>query len=92
MTDKNKRYLWINLADLADLGTIQPLGSPLNLMIQSQVGDKLLPGAYYSKKCVDDIFVIVVSSPTRCDAIRAALDVIATRKLISVSSVGSWAL
>jgi len=38
-------HLWINLTDLAMLGTIGPSGSPLNLMIRKDLGDALLPGA-----------------------------------------------
>ena len=77
----DRQYLWVNLTDLTSLGRIGPFGSPLNMLVRTDLGDELLPDAYYSRSQIDDVYVIVVSSPNRCAAIRDALNVIAARKL-----------
>ena len=77
----DKQYLWINLADLADLGKIGSFGSPLNLMVKPELGDKLLPGAWCSEERVDETYIVVFSSPVRCVAIKDALNILAERKL-----------
>jgi len=63
------------------LGTIGPLGTPLNLMICKDLGDVLLPGAYCSNKRLDDIFVVASSSPDRCQAIKGAIELIGEKKI-----------
>lgn len=74
-------YLWVNVADLDYMGNLGPLGSPLNLMIRHDLGDTLLPGAVFSPKRVDDIFVIVECTQERAEAIQGALEVMAKAKI-----------
>jgi len=78
---RSNMHLWINLTDLYELGTIGSFGSPLNLMICKDLGDALLPGAYYSDKRLDDMFVVVSSSPERCEAIKDAMELIGEKKI-----------
>ena len=75
-------YLWVNLMDLHSVGTIGPFGSPLNLMIKQDLGDELLPGAYYQPKGnLDDNYVVVAATEDRAKAIGDALEMIGKRKI-----------
>ena len=74
-------YLLVNILDLDLLGKIGPLGSPLNLMIQEHLGDRMLPGGVYSKSRLDDCFFIVECTEERATAIEGALHVIGKRKI-----------
>jgi len=74
-------YLWVNLCDLHKVGTIGPLGSPRTFMLCKNLGDELLEGAYYSPRSLDDNFVVVSSSPERCEDIRAAIELIGEKKI-----------
>ena len=76
-----QQFLLINLCDLSHLGTLGPLGSPLNLMLRPDLGDELLPGAYYRGDGLDENFVVVRTTPERAQALRDGLNVIGQRKL-----------
>lgn len=73
-------FLWLNLSDIFELGTIDPLGSPLNLLLRE---GELLPG-HWSKRGgdVDEVY-LVVECPTydRIVILKDALEVIGKRKL-----------
>jgi len=74
-------YLLVNILDLEAVGTVGPFGSPLNLMVQERLGDRLLPGGVYSKSKLDDCFCIVECTEDRATAIEDALHVIGKRKI-----------
>jgi len=74
-------YLWINLSDLSEAGTIPGFGSPLNLMIKTSLGDDLLPNAYAKPDVLDEAYVVVCTSEDRAKALREALEVIFQRKV-----------
>lgn len=74
-------YLWVNLSDLSMLGKIGAFGSPLNLMIRSDLGDELLAGAVLHPNRLDDTFVIVQATPERCEAIQGGIELAGERKL-----------
>jgi hypothetical protein len=74
-------YLLVNILDLDQLGKIGPLGSPLNLMIQEHLGDRMLPGGVYKKSKIDDCFLIVECTEDRATAIEDALHVIGKHKM-----------
>lgn len=77
----DKVYLWVNLPDLSVIGTIGPFGSPLNMMVQSDLGDELLPGGAYDHNSVDHNYVLVHCAPERAEAIQGGLEVIGKTKL-----------
>ena len=73
-------YLWLNLSDIFELGTIGSLGSPLNLLLQE---GELLPG-HWSKQGggVDEVYLVVeCTTYDRVVALKDALEVIGKRKL-----------
>ena len=74
-----QQLLLINLCDLSDLGTLGPLGSPLNLILRPE--DELLPGAYYRRSVLDQNFVVVRTSPERARLLSEGLNVIGRRKM-----------
>ncbi len=77
-----KKYLLINLYDLSSLGTVGPLGSPLNLMVRPELGDTLNTNTtIYKGPNADDEFVIFESSQERCLAVQAGLELIGKRKI-----------
>ena len=79
---KDKKYLWVHLGDLHEVGTVGPFGSPLQFMILSDRGDCLLPGAYLKLRgAVDEAYLIVEASAERCEAIEGGLSVIGPRKI-----------
>ena len=79
---KDKKYLWVHLGDLLDVGTVGPFGSPLNFMILKDRGDYLLPGSYFKHKGeMDEAYLIVEASAERCEAIEGGLSVIGPRKI-----------
>lgn len=74
-------YLWVNVADLDTMGTIGPLGSPLNLMVRQDLGDTLLPGGVFNRGRIDEIFVIVECTQERATAIKECLEVMSKVKI-----------
>jgi hypothetical protein len=74
-------YLLVNILDLDELGSVGPFGSPLTLMVQEQLGDRLLPGGVYKKSRLDDCFVIVECTKERATAIEDALHMLGKRKM-----------
>jgi len=79
---QDRVILTINLTDLSTLGTIGALGSPLNLMLRADLGDELLPGAYFKLGGNLDTGIILVRTTTeRAQALQAGLVVIGQRKL-----------
>jgi len=81
MTQNNHVYLWVNLCDLHKVGTLGPFGSPLNLMIRPDLGDKLLDNTVYHKNKLDDMFVLVQCLPDRADALQDAIELIGNKKI-----------
>lgn len=75
-------HVWFNLTDLTQLGTIGPFGSPLMLMVRQELGDNLLPGAYYKRElnAFDEAYVVVETTQERAEAIENAINVIAKNK------------
>ena len=74
--------LAINLCDLSGLGTLGPLGSPLNLMLREDLGDELLPGAWQPANGVlDGGIVLVRTTPERAEALQGGLEVIGKAKI-----------
>ncbi len=77
-----KEYLWVNLCDLTEVGTVGPFGSPLNFMILKDRGDCLLPGSYFNPKGkMDESYVVVEATAERCGAIAGGLSVIGPHKI-----------
>ena len=74
-------YLWLNLTDLDELGTIGPLGSPLMLMVNQQFGDNLLGAVLKANGALDDTWAVVECTTERAAAIRDGIEVVAQRKL-----------
>jgi hypothetical protein len=75
-------HLWINLMDLDSVGRVGAFGSPLNLMIRKDLGDELLPGAYYKPSGnLDDNYVVVKTTDDRAEAIGGALELIGKKKI-----------
>lgn len=75
-------YLWINLCDLHGIGRIGGVFSPLKMMVQERLGDKLLDGSFWSaKRALDDVFVVVECTEERSQALQGGLEVIGNRKL-----------
>jgi hypothetical protein len=74
-------YLWVNICDLDAMGTIPGIGSPLSLMVQQSLGDKLLNGSARHPSKLDDMFVLIESTPERCKALQSAIEVLGQRKL-----------
>lgn len=73
-------YLWLNLSDIFELGTIGPLGSLLNLMLRES---ELLPG-HWSKigGNVDEVYIVIeCATYDRVVILKDALEVIGKRKL-----------
>lgn len=73
-------FLWLNLSDIFELGTIDPFGSPLNLLLRE---GELLPG-HWSKQGggVDEAYLVVECvDHSRVAALKDALEVIGKRKL-----------
>ena len=79
---QDRVLLAINLTDLSTLGTIGALGSPLNLMLRTDAGDELLPGAYFKVGGdLDAGFILVRTTAERAQVLQAGLVVIGQRKL-----------
>lgn len=75
-------YLWVNMTDLLQMGTIGVFGSVLNMMIRSELGDELLDGAVYKPgHAMDDVYIIVKCAEERAVAIAGGLEVIGERKM-----------
>jgi len=74
-------YLLVNILGLDAIGTIGPFGTPLNLMIQERLGDRLLPGGVYNKSKLDDCYCIVECTDDRATAIEEALHMLGKRKM-----------
>ena len=72
-------YLWVNLCDLTELGTIPGFGSPLDLMLQEE--DTLLPGYRIVGGKVDDTYILVQTTPDRAQGLQDALGVIGRQKI-----------
>lgn len=79
--NEEKVYLWVNLIDLSDVGTVGPFGSPLNFMIRKDMGDELLPGSYFNPKMIDETYVIIECTSQRAEAIKGGLSVQGPRKI-----------
>ena len=78
----DKVLLAINLCDLSGLGTLGPLGSPLNLMLRGDLGDELLPGAWQPTNGVlDGGIVLVRTTPARAEALKGGLEVVGKAKI-----------
>lgn len=74
-------YLWINLTDLQEIGTLGQLGSPLNFMVRPDLGDKMHLGCWEKDRGpLDQIYVVLECSPERADAITGGLQVVFSRK------------
>lgn len=77
-------YLWVNMCDLDGMGTIGGFGSPLMLMVNRSLGDNLLPGAYMqdgARAMLDQVYVVIETTPQRAEALQGALGVISKRKI-----------
>ncbi len=74
-------YLWVNLPDLDLLGSIGPLGSPLQLLLNDR--DVVLDGGWFGvNKHADEMYIIIeVDDEERADALIGALEVIGKRKI-----------
>jgi hypothetical protein len=83
--NEEKVYLWVNLIDLSEMGTIgkgdSSFGSPLNFFIMKRFGDELLPGSYFNPKMIDETYVIIECTPQRAEAIKGGLSVQGPRKI-----------
>ena len=73
-------FLLVNVPDLHQCGTLGTLGSVLNLMVSEALGDRLLP-SYCTRKNLDDVYLVVESTPERCAAMKDALELIGRRKI-----------
>ena len=76
-----KKYLWIRLTDIDELGTIGPLGSPINLMIRDDLGDRLVGTVMARKGEIDEAYIIIEATEERIEAIKDGLDLIGEKKL-----------
>ena len=76
-----KCFLWVNAADLSQMGNIGPFGSPLKMMVLPNLGDKLLDIALYDVDRMDNLFAIVECTPDRAIIIEDALIVIGKAKI-----------
>jgi len=75
-------YLWVNLCDLQAIGLIGGVFSPLKMMVQESLGDRLLDGVFWSvKQAMDNIFVVVECTEQRAEDMQGGLEVIGQRKL-----------
>jgi len=74
-------FLWINMLDMQDCGTLPPLGNPALFLINKRLGDKLLPGAVYHPQKLGNMFVVVETSQDRIDDIVPALELIGEKKI-----------
>jgi len=73
-------FLWLNLSDVSELGTIGPFGSPINLLLRE---GELLSG-HWSKQGggVDEVYLVVECiTNDRVAVLKDALEVIGKRKL-----------
>lgn len=70
----NIAFLWINLEDLSDLGTLAEAKAALTRMLLIDE-DELLPGAYARPYGTsnDDWIIIKTLSPARAEVLKAAL-------------------
>lgn len=74
-------YLWVNLADLGQLGSMPIAGTPLNLLINPEFGDRMLPGYFTTSKRMDEACIVVETTPERTTIIKDALELISQRKM-----------
>lgn len=80
---ESKVYLWVNMIDLTELGTIGSFDSPLNLMIRPELSDELLEGVYVKRDLdrLDEQFIVIECTPDRATAIKDAIELLGTRKM-----------
>lgn len=78
----NKEYLWVNIIDLADCGTLGLVGGFLNLMVCSELGDRRLAGGVMSVRGnLDAVFVVIETTPERVEALVPAIQLVGQRKI-----------
>lgn len=72
-------FLWLNLSDIVELGTIASFGSPLNLMLQE---GELLPGHWHKYGgSVDEVYLVAeCATYDRVVILKDALELIGKKK------------
>jgi hypothetical protein len=77
MSEKNTEYLWVNLADVQGMGTIGPVGSPINFILPPSQ----LVGTVQKKShgLVDEVYLVY--EVESADDKEAGLQVIAKQKI-----------
>jgi len=78
---KTESYLWLNIADLAAIGSIGRFGNPLTLIIQPELNDRQLSGYVSHPKSLDESYVIVRGTKDRMITIQRAMQVISNREI-----------
>ena len=81
MTNYTEFYLWLNIADLAAIGSIGSFGNPLTLIIQPELNDRQLSGYVSHPKSLDESYVIVRGTKDRMITIQRAMQVISKREI-----------
>lgn len=76
--DNEVAYLWVNLADLSQVGKIPGYGDPLTFLLQ---GEERLPGVWYDIKRIDETYVLVETTKGRAKDLVGALEEIGRSKM-----------
>jgi len=77
---ENEEYLWLNLSDLSEMGSVGNLCNPIYFMVCPDLGDENV-GTYAHADKLDEVYIVLKSSAERCKAIREAMELIGEKKI-----------
>ena len=80
MSDSKRVFLWVNLGDLSEIGSVGGIGL-LHFLVRAESGDVLLPGVAMHEKQTDEAYFLIECTDARATIITDALGVIALRKI-----------